>query len=89
MNRYYVTTPLYYVNDKPHIGHAYTEIAVDTIARYRRFKGDEVFFLTGTDEHGQKIEQAAKKAGIPAKDFADCGSMEISGDQLRLFFKND
>ncbi len=71
MNRYYVTTPLYYVNDKPHIGHAYTEIAADTIARYRRFRGDEVFFLTGTDEHGQKIEQAAKKAGMPAKDFAD------------------
>lgn len=71
MNRYYLTTPLYYVNDKPHIGHAYTEIAADTVARYRRFKGDEVFFLTGTDEHGQKIEQAAKKAGMPAKDFAD------------------
>ncbi len=71
MSRYYVTTPLYYVNDKPHIGHAYTEIAADTVARYRRFKGDEVFFLTGTDEHGQKIEQAAKKVGMSAKDFAD------------------
>ncbi len=71
MSRYYVTTPLYYVNDKPHIGHAYTEIAADAITRYRRFKGDEVFFLTGTDEHGQKIEQAAKKAGIVPKEFAD------------------
>ena len=71
MSRYYLTTPLYYVNDKPHIGHAYTEIAADTLARYHRLKGDEVFFLTGTDEHGQKIEQAAKKAGMSPKDFAD------------------
>ena len=58
-NRYYVTTPLYYVNDKPHVGHAYTTIAADVLARWNRFLGKEVFFLTGTDEHGQKVLDAA------------------------------
>jgi len=60
---FYVTTPIYYVNDVPHIGHAYTTIAADAIARYRRLKGDKVFFLTGTDEHGQKIEMTAEANG--------------------------
>ncbi len=58
---YYLTTPLYYVNDKPHIGHAYTNILCDTFSRYRRFRGESVFFLTGTDEHGGKIEKIAKE----------------------------
>ncbi len=58
---FYITTPLYYVNAKPHIGHAYTNILCDTFARYRRFRGEEVFFLTGTDEHGTKIEKAARE----------------------------
>jgi methionyl-tRNA synthetase len=58
-NRFYVTTPLYYVNDKPHVGHAYTTIAADVLARWNRFLGKEVFFLTGTDEHGQKVLDAA------------------------------
>lgn len=62
-NTFYVTTPIYYVNDVPHIGHAYTTIAADVIARYRRQKGERVFFLTGTDEHGQKIERAAEAGG--------------------------
>ena len=57
---FYVTTPIYYVNDKPHIGHAYTTIACDAISRYKRLKGFDVKFLTGTDEHGQKIERAAQ-----------------------------
>ena len=57
----YITTPIYYVNDVPHIGHAYTTIIADTMARYYRLKGYETFFLTGTDEHGQKIEEAATK----------------------------
>ncbi|HJO56456.1 MAG TPA: class I tRNA ligase family protein, partial [Candidatus Scalindua sp.] len=57
---FYLTTPIYYVNDVPHIGHSYTTIAADTLARYKRMRGYEVFFLTGTDEHGQKIEKAAK-----------------------------
>ena len=59
----YITTPIYYVNDVPHIGHAYTTIIADTMARYYRLKGYETFFLTGTDEHGQKIEEAAKSRG--------------------------
>lgn len=60
---YYVTTPIYYVNDVPHIGHAYTTIAADVVARFGRLQGKEVFFLTGTDEHGQKIENAAASSG--------------------------
>jgi methionyl-tRNA synthetase len=59
----YITTPIYYVNDIPHIGHAYTTIIADTLARYSRLIGHETFFLTGTDEHGQKIEESAKKEG--------------------------
>ncbi|WP_456478974.1 methionine--tRNA ligase [Nautilia sp.] len=72
---YYLTTPIYYVNDIPHIGHAYTTIIADMVARYARLKGIDTFFLTGTDEHGQKIEEAAKKRGKSPKEYAD----EISG----------
>ena len=68
---YYLTTPLYYVNASPHIGHSYTEIAADCLARYHRLKGEEVFFLTGTDEHGEKISQAAAAKGVPVKMFVD------------------
>jgi len=71
MSQFYVTTPIYYVNDHPHIGHIYTTIVADTVARYRRFRGDQVRFLTGTDEHGQKIEQAAEKRGVPPRELAD------------------
>lgn len=63
-NTFYITTPIYYVNDVPHIGHAYTTIAADVLARYWRLRGREVLFLTGLDEHGQKVQQAAAKAGI-------------------------
>ncbi len=69
--RVYITTPIYYVNDVPHIGHAYTTIIADTLARYSRLVGMDVFFLTGTDEHGQKIEQAAKARGKTPKEYAD------------------
>jgi len=68
---FYVTTPIYYVNDVPHIGHAYTTVAADVLARYRRLKGDDVFFLTGTDEHGQKVEKAATAAGETPLELAD------------------
>ena len=71
MSRFYVTTPLYYVNDKPHIGHAYTTIAADVIARWHRLKGDEVRFLTGTDEHGQKVFEAAARRSLSPKQHAD------------------
>lgn len=72
MNRpFYITTPIYYVNDVPHIGHAYTTLACDTLARYKRLSGHEVFFLTGTDEHGQKVEKAAAQAGLTPQAFVD------------------
>lgn len=69
--KFYVTTPIYYVNDVPHIGHAYTTVAADCLARYKRLKGLDVLFLTGTDEHGQKVEKAAKAAGLLPKEFVD------------------
>jgi len=67
----YITTPIYYVNDVPHIGHAYTTVAADIIARYDRMCGHEVFFLTGTDEHGQKVQEAAAKQGRPPQTYVD------------------
>ena len=71
MNPFYITTPIYYINAKPHIGHAYTTMVADAIARSRRLLGDDVFFLTGTDEHGQKVERAAQKAGLNTEIFAE------------------
>ena len=71
MGRFYITTPIYYVNDEPHLGHAYTTIIADVFARYHRFAGDEVLFLTGTDEHGQKVAQAAKARGVDPQDHCD------------------
>ncbi|MBP0131417.1 MAG: methionine--tRNA ligase [Nitrospira sp.] len=70
-NSLYITTPIYYVNDVPHIGHAYTTVAADVLARYWRLRGRDVFFLTGLDEHGQKVQQAAVKAGIDAQAHCD------------------
>lgn len=67
----YITTPIYYVNDAPHIGHAYTTLACDTAARFWRLKGEDVLFLTGTDEHGQKVEKAAAQQGKSPKEFVD------------------
>ncbi|MGC9188539.1 MAG: methionine--tRNA ligase [Sulfurihydrogenibium sp.] len=69
--KFYVTTPIYYVNDVPHLGHAYTTIACDVLARYYRQKGVKTFFLTGTDEHGQKIQKAAEEKGIHPRELAD------------------
>ena len=71
MEKFYVTTPIYYVNDVPHIGHAYTTLAADVLARYWKLKGKKVFFLTGTDEHGQKIQRTAQEQGISPKELAD------------------
>ena len=79
--KFYITTPIYYVNARPHIGHAYTTIACDTIARRHRLLGDDTFFLTGTDEHGQKIERAAQAAGKTPLQYAD----EISAEFRRLW----
>ncbi len=69
--RYYITTPIYYVNDDPHIGHAYTSLACDVLARFKRLDGYEVKFLTGTDEHGQKVEKSAGAAGMEPRAFTD------------------
>ena len=79
--RFYLTTPIYYVNAEPHLGHAYTTVVADAVARARRLLGDDVFFLTGTDEHGQKVERAAKAKGMTPQAFTD----EISGSFRRLF----
>ena len=70
-DRFYITTPIYYVNDMPHIGHIYTTVMADILARYQRLRGKQVYFLTGTDEHGQKIEKAARSQGITPLDLAD------------------
>ena len=71
MARFYVTTPIYYVNDVPHIGHAYTTVAGDVLTRWRRLFGDEVFYLTGTDEHGLKVQRAAEARGVTPKTLVD------------------
>ena len=68
---YFITTPIYYVNGQPHIGHAYTTLACDVIARFKRLDGHDVLFLTGTDEHGQKVQQSAEAAGETPQAFAD------------------
>ena len=67
----YITTPIYYVNGEAHIGHAYTTFIADTMTRYEKLKGEDTYFLTGTDEHGQKIEESAQKNGKPTQEFAD------------------
>ncbi len=74
MAKFYLTTPIYYVNDVPHIGHAYTTISADTLARFYRIRGYDVFFLTGTDEHGLKIQKSAQEKGLSPKDLADKNS---------------
>ena len=78
--RYYVTTPIYYVNDAPHIGHAYTTVACDVLARFKRLDGTRVHFLTGTDDHGQKVEKSAQAAGTEPQAFTD----QVSGNFRRL-----
>src|SRR5207253_8150901 len=71
MPKFYLTTPIYYVNARPHVGHTYTTIVADTIARYKRMRGYDVVLLTGTDEHGQKVERSAKAAGLAPQEFVD------------------
>ncbi|MFH1369410.1 MAG: methionine--tRNA ligase [Elusimicrobiota bacterium] len=82
--KFYLTTPIYYVNDLPHIGHAYTTIAADVLARWYRLNGRDVFFLTGTDEHGAKIVQAAEKAGKTPQEFVDYISSEFRKSWVEL-----
>ena len=87
--KFYLTTPIYYVNARPHIGHAYTTIAADVIARRHRLLGEDTFFLTGTDEHGQKIERSATAAGIPPQQFADQVSAQFESLWKRMGITND
>ena len=87
--KFYITTPIYYVNARPHIGHAYTTIACDTIARRQRLLGADTFFLTGTDEHGQKIERAAQAAGKTPQQYADEISAEFRSLWKRMGISND
>jgi methionyl-tRNA synthetase len=71
MSRFYITTPIYYVSDVPHIGHAYTTIVCDALARFHRLRGDDTWFLTGTDEHGQKIARLADAAKVTPRPYGD------------------
>ena len=87
--KFYVTTPIYYVNARPHIGHAYTTIVADVLARHHRLLGDDVWFLTGTDEHGQKIERASLAAGVPPQTYADEVSASFEGLWKRMGITND
>jgi len=89
MSPIYLTTPIYYVNDKPHIGHAYTSLATDVLARWHRLAGREVYFLTGTDEHGQKVEKAAQDAGEDPQLFTDRVSQAFRDLTVTMGFSND
>ena len=84
MAKFYITTPIYYVNDEPHIGHAYTTIIADAIARYRRMCGSEVCFLTGTDEHGLKIERSASKLNTTPEELTEHYSQVFRDTWTRL-----
>jgi methionyl-tRNA synthetase len=86
---FYITTPIYYVNDKPHIGHAYTTLACDVMARFMRLDGRPVHFLTGTDEHGQKVEKSAADAGVPPLEFCDRVSEQFRELAQALNISND
>jgi methionyl-tRNA synthetase len=86
---FYVTTPIYYVNAAPHLGHAYTSIGCDILARHMRQRGEEVFFLTGTDEHGEPVAQAAEKLGVSPKELADRNAERFQALMPRLDVSND
>ena len=86
---FYITTPIYYVNDAPHVGHAYTTLACDVLARFKRLDGFDVKFITGTDEHGQKVEKSAQKAGIDPQTFTDKVSENFQILTRKMNFTND
>lgn len=89
VKQYYITTPIYYVNDKPHLGHAYTSVACDVLARFMRLDGRNVRFLTGTDEHGQKVEKSAANAGMPPQEFTNEVSEHFREMAKTLKLSND
>src|SRR5437588_156713 len=82
---FFITTAIDYTNGAPHIGHAYEKVLADVIARYHRLKGDDVFFLTGVDQHGQKVQQSAEKQGVAPQEFVD----EITKKFVALWDKLD
>ncbi|HVE69037.1 MAG TPA: methionine--tRNA ligase [Solirubrobacteraceae bacterium] len=86
---FYVTTPIYYVNAAPHLGHAYTTIAADVLARHMRQRGEDVFFLTGTDEHGEPVAQAAEREGVTPKELADRNAERFQALMPQLDVTND
>jgi methionyl-tRNA synthetase len=86
---YYITTPIYYVNAEPHLGHAYTTIAADVLARHMRQRGEQVFFLTGTDEHGEPVAQAAERLGVSPRELADKNSERFRDLVQRIDATND
>lgn len=86
---FYITTPIYYVNGAPHLGHAYTSTAADVLARFKRLDGYDVFFLTGTDEHGQKVESAARAAGVAPQTFTDNVAADFADMAKRMNISND
>jgi methionyl-tRNA synthetase len=87
--KFYITTPIYYVNGAPHLGHAYTSTAADVVARFKRLDGYDVFFLTGTDEHGQKVESAARAAGLDPQEFTDRVAADFRDMAQRMNISND
>src|SRR5476651_725316 len=89
MKSFYITTAIDYVNGSPHIGHAYEKVLTDVIARFHRLQGDKVYFLTGVDEHGQKVQQSARKKGIAPQQFADEVSAEFRALLPKLEISND
>src|SRR3954465_14079247 len=86
---FYVTTPIYYVNAEPHLGHAYTTIAADVLARHMRQRGEDVFFLTGTDEHGEPVTQAAERLGITPRELGDRNAVHFRELATKVNATND
>src|SRR2546423_15443787 len=86
---FYVTTPIYYVNAQPHLGHAYTTIAADVLARHMRRRGEDVFFLTGTDEHGEPVADAARAQGLTPRELANQNAERFRSLMPQLGASND
>src|SRR5688572_3574373 len=86
---FYITTPIYYVNAAPHLGHAYSTIGADILARHHRQRGEDVFFLTGTDEHGEPVALAAEREGVTPKELADRNAARFEALMPRINASND
>src|SRR5438034_9719168 len=91
MKSFYITTAIDYVNGSPHLGHAYEKVLTDVIARFRRQMGDRVYFLTGADEHGQKVQASARKQGVAPQAFVDKMSPEFRAlyDRLEISYRSE